>query len=119
MAAAIKALEYKPADYTAVDKAIAAANALNKDDYKDFSAVEAAIAAVDRTKNITEQAAVDDMAKAINDAVAALEKAPQQTDGKDTSKTSPDTGAALVLPAMGAMLASAAAIALLKKRRED
>lgn len=119
LAAAIKALEYKPADYTAVDEAIAAANALNKDDYKDFSAVEAAIAAVDRTKNITEQAAVDDMAKAINDAVAALEKAPQQTDGKDTSKTSPDTGAALMLPAMGAMLASAAAIALLKKRRED
>ena len=31
-----------PADYSAVDAAIAKANALNKDNYKDFSAVEAA-----------------------------------------------------------------------------
>ena len=70
---AVAALEYKGADYGKVEEAIAKANALNKDDYKDFSAVEAAINAVVRGKNITEQAAVDAMAKAIEDAVAALE----------------------------------------------
>ncbi len=34
---AIAALQYKGADYTKVDEAIAKANTLNKDDYKDFS----------------------------------------------------------------------------------
>ena len=34
------AMTYLPADYTKVDEAIAKANALNKDNYKDFSAVE-------------------------------------------------------------------------------
>ena len=52
---------------------MAKANALNKDDYKDFSAVEAAINAVVRGKNITEQSEVDAMAKAIEDAIAALQ----------------------------------------------
>ena len=69
---AIAALQYKGADYTKVDEAIAKANALNKDDYKDFSAVEAAVNAVVRGKNITEQSEVDAMAKAIEDAIAAL-----------------------------------------------
>ena len=36
---AVSALQYKGADYTKVDAAIAKANALNKDNYKDFSAV--------------------------------------------------------------------------------
>ena len=71
---AADALQYKPADYTAVDEAIAKSNALNKDEYKDFSAVEAAIKAVVRGKDITEQDAVDKMAKAIEDAIAGLEK---------------------------------------------
>ena len=70
---AIAALEYKDADYQAVDAAIEKANALNKDEYKDFSGVEAAIAAVVRDKDITEQAAVNEMAKAIENAIAALE----------------------------------------------
>ena len=70
---AISALQYKDADYTKVDEALAKANALNKDDYKDFSAVEAAVNAVVRDKNITEQATVDAMAKAIEDAIAALQ----------------------------------------------
>ena len=70
---AIAALQYKGADYTKVDEAIAKANALNKDDYKDFSGVEAAINAVVRDKNITEQSEVDAMAKAIEDAIAALQ----------------------------------------------
>ena len=70
---AIVALQYKDADYTKVDEAIAKANALNKDDYKDFSGVEAAVNAVVRGKNITEQSEVDAMAKAIEDAIAALQ----------------------------------------------
>ena len=70
---AIAALQYKDADYTKVDAAIAKANALNKDDYKDFSGVEAAVKAVVRDKNITEQSEVDAMAKAIEDAIAALQ----------------------------------------------
>ena len=70
---AIAALQYKNADYTKVDAAIAKANALNKDDYKDFTAVEAAVNAVVRDKNITEQSEVDAMAKAIEDAIAALQ----------------------------------------------
>ena len=70
---AITALQYKDADYTRVDAAIARANALNKNDYKDFSGVECAIRAVARGKNITQQAEVDAMAKAIEDALAALQ----------------------------------------------
>ncbi|WP_410077762.1 GLUG motif-containing protein, partial [Ruminococcus sp.] len=71
---AVEALVYKSADYTELDKVEEAAKALNKDDYEDFSEVEKALAAIDRTKNITEQADVDAMVKAINDAVANLVK---------------------------------------------
>ena len=67
------AMTYLPADYTKVDEAVAKANALNKDNYKDFTAVEAAVNAVVRDKNITEQSEVDAMAKAIEDAIAALQ----------------------------------------------
>lgn len=67
-------LSIEPADYSAVDAAIAKADKLNRDDYKDFSAVDAAINAVVRGKTLREQAAVDAMAKAIEDAIAALEK---------------------------------------------
>ena len=70
---AIAALQYKDADYTKVDAAIAKANALNKDNYKDFTGVEAAIGAVVRGKDITQQADVDAMAKAIENALAALQ----------------------------------------------
>ena len=70
---AIAALQYKGADYTKVDAAIAKVNALNKDNYKDFSGVEAAVNAVVRDKNITEQSEVDKMAKAIEKAIAALQ----------------------------------------------
>ena len=69
---AISELALKPADYSAVDAAIEKANALNENDYVDFSAVKAALDAVVRGKNITEQAEVDAMAKAIEDAIAAL-----------------------------------------------
>ena len=83
---AITALQYKDADYTRVDAAIARANALNKNDYKDFSGVECAIRAVARGKNITQQAEVDAMAKAIEDALAALQY-------KDANKTTQPTPA--------------------------
>ena len=88
---AIATLQYKDADYTKVDEAIAKANALNKNDYKDFSGVEAAVNAVVRGKNITEQSEVDAMAKAIEDAIAALEKKPTGTK-PGTSDKSPLTG---------------------------
>ena len=88
---AIAALQYKGADYTKVDAAIAKANALNKNDYKDFSSVEAAVKAVVRGKNITEQSEVDKMAKTIEDAIAALEKKPASTK-PGTSDKSPQTG---------------------------
>ena len=88
---AIAALQYKDADYTTVDAAIAKANALKKDDYKDFSGVETAVKAVVRGKNITEQSEVDKMAKAIEDAIAALEKKPASTK-PGTSDKSPQTG---------------------------
>ena len=91
---AIAALQYKDADYTKVDAAIAKANALNKDNYKDFSAVETAVNAVARGKNITEQGEVDAMAKAIEDALAALQY-------KDADKTTP-VPAATATPAPAA-----------------
>ena len=88
---AIAALQYKDADYAKVDAAIAKANALKKDDYKDFSGVEAAVKAVVRGKNITEQSEVDKMAKTIEDAIAALEKKPASTK-PGTSDRNPQTG---------------------------
>ena len=88
---AIAALKYKDADYTKVDAAIAKANALNKNDYKDFSGVETAVKAVVRGKNITGQSEVDKMAKTIEDAIAALEKKPANTK-PGTSDKSPQTG---------------------------
>ena len=72
------------ADYSAVDAAIAKANALKKDDYKDFSAVETAINAVVRDKNIMEQSEVDKIAKAIEDAIVALVKKPSSGGGSSS-----------------------------------
>ena len=91
---AIAALQYKDADYTKVDAALAKANALKKNDYKDFSAVETAVNAVARGKNITEQGEVDAMAKAIEDALSALQY-------KDADKTTP-APAATATPAPAA-----------------
>ena len=62
--------------YTAVDAALAKVKALNGDLYKNFSDVTAAVNAVDRDKSFKEQADVDAMAKAIEDALAALELKP-------------------------------------------
>ena len=129
---AVEALVYKSADYTELDKAEEAAKALNKDDYEDFSEVEKALAAIDRTKNITEQADVDAMVRAINDAVANLvKKAPassqpdsSSSDSKsdssskaasNASNTNPSTGVAG--GAFALALLSGAAVVMAKKKK--
>ena len=86
---AIADLQYKDADYTKVDAAIAKANALNKDNYKDFTAVEAAVNAVVRDKNITEQSEVDAMAKAIEDAIAGLVSRPSSSGSSSSGSSKP------------------------------
>ena len=68
------------ADYRAVDAAIEKANALTPSDYKDFSAVEAAIEAVVRDLADTEQERVNAMADAIEAAIAQLEKVEEAPD---------------------------------------
>ena len=93
---AVAALEYKPADYSGVDAAIGKAEALNQEEYKDFSGVEAAVKAVVWDKNITEQAEVDAMAKAIEEAIEALEKKPVPPETPSGSGE-PETG----VPATG------------------
>ena len=90
------AMTYLPADYTKVDAAIAKANALEKDNYKDFSAVEAAINAVVRDKNITEQDEVDAMAQAIENAITALVEKP--TEAPTATPTATPTAAPTATP---------------------
>lgn len=75
------------ADYTAVDEAIKEAEALNKDDYEDFSAVTKAIEAVERTLTSEDQAKVDAMAKAITDAINGLVKKQPVVEPDDPGKT--------------------------------
>ena len=84
----------RPADFTKVDEAIAKAEALNKDEYTDFSKVDAAVKAVKRGLDITKQKDVDAMAAAINEALAALEKKEAVTPDKPNSEKvdSPKTG---------------------------
>ena len=60
------------ADYTAVNEAIDKVNALNKNDYEDFSAVTDAVNAVEYDKDYTEQETVEGYAKAIEKAIKAL-----------------------------------------------
>ena len=92
------AMTYLPADYTKVDAAIAKASALNKDAYTNFTAVETAINAVVRDKNITEQDEVDAMAQAIEDAMAALEKKPAVTPTPAATPTATPTAAPSASP---------------------
>lgn len=82
---AIKALKLRSADYTAVDAALAKVKALNGDLYKNFSDVTAAVNAVDRDKSFKEQADVDAMVKAIEDALAALELKPVDNQGTNNT----------------------------------
>ena len=90
------AMTYLPADYTKVDEAIAKANALNKDAYTDFTAVEEAINAVVRDKNITEQDEVDAMAQAIENAITALVEKP--TEAPTATPTATPTAAPSASP---------------------
>ncbi len=69
------------ADYTAVDAAIAKANALNRDDYVDFTAVDNAIVAVVRDLGSSRQEEVNAMAQAIEDAIAGLQLKQNDTTG--------------------------------------
>ena len=78
------------ADYTKVDEAIAKANALNRDEYKDFTAVDQAVASVVRGLDISRQAEVDAMAQAIEEAIAALEK-KEETPVNPAEPTEPTT----------------------------
>ena len=72
-----------PADYTAVDAAIAKADKIDGTLYSNYEDVKAAINAVDRKKSKYEQKIVDAMAKSIEDAVAGLK---EKDNGKDNNK---------------------------------
>ena len=64
---------FTSADYSAVEAAIAAASALDRNIYVSFAGVDAAIAAVVYGLDITQQTVVDGFAAGINAAVAALQ----------------------------------------------
>lgn len=99
----VYSLEYKDGNYSNVIEAIKQAEALNKEDYKNFSAVENAINMVVYGKNMSEQAIIDGYAKAIIDAINALEKIkpevakpivpiPTPIEETKTDVENPDTG---------------------------
>lgn len=134
---ALAALEYKDADYSKVDEAIAKAQAFNRDEYKDFSKVDEAVNAVVRGKNITQQAEVDLMANGINESLDALEKKTVQinknpevkTENKSEQKSetnleqpvkgkakSPNTGSP-ALAVYAALASSAVCLLFIKKRK--
>lgn len=64
------------ADYSAVDAAVAAADALDKTNYVDFTAVEQAVAAVVRGLPRSRQTEVNAMAQTITNAIQALVEKP-------------------------------------------
>lgn len=94
-----------PADYSDVDAAIVAANAIDSSLYSNYADVETAIGKVDRSKSKAEQAKVDAMAKAIEDAIAALEKKPSSSSSGSsrprydvTTPSKPENGSVTVDP---------------------
>lgn len=107
-----------PADYSAVDAAIAQAGALDPSRYQDFSAVTAAVAAVVRDLPLSQQDQVDAMAQAILDAIGALVEAPAQPTATPAPVTPPKTGDG-AMPAAWLMLliVSAAAACVLLRRK--
>lgn len=121
---AIAALEYRGADYSKVDEAIAKADALDPNDYKSFSEVEAAINAVVRGKDIIEQDKVDDMALAIENAIANLEKKPatggneQKPQTDENTQTGDDSNIIPIIALMALAAAGAAAAAIYRRREE-
>lgn len=73
---AIAALQYKPADYTEYNKAVEAANALDRSLYEDLTALDNVLAVDVSGKLINEQSVVDNQTKAIRDAIATLRYIP-------------------------------------------
>ena len=106
--AAIAALAYRPADYTKVDAALAKV----PEDLSIFTeetakAVNDAVAAVVRGKDIREQDVVDGYARAIEEAIAALQEKPAQP---ETPETPPETGVQM-FAGFGLALVAAAGLA--------
>ncbi len=97
ISASFKAIATEPdlstirADYTAVKNAIAKANALNPDDYINFSEVTAAINSVNWTYNVTQQGAVGQMASNIEKAIANLISADTVTEEVTVAEPVEDT----------------------------
>ena len=84
---AIKALQYKPADYTKVDEAKAKVPSdLSNYTEESVKALEDALNAVEADKNITEQTTVDAYAQAILDAIKALQYKPADYTKVDEAK---------------------------------
>ena len=92
------------ADYAKVDEAIQTATEIDGSLYSNYSDVEAAIKAVDRTKSKAEQAEVDAMAKAITDAINSLVRKPTSSSGSSrprydvTTPSKPENGSVTVDP---------------------
>ena len=134
---AIFALEYKSADYTEYDKAVAKANGLDKEKYVDFSRVEKELAVDVGGRNITQQGEVDLQTKAILAAIDALEEKPQEqpiinpeqdkTNGnttpdkpsKNESVISPMTGSETYTGVFTALAALSFATVLLVRKKKD
>ena len=74
---ALQNLEYLPADYSAVEEALETAQKIDRRYYSQISLIQldTAVNAVDYSLNISEQERVNSFAKAITDAVNALEYA--------------------------------------------
>lgn len=100
-------ITFLDADYSAVDQAVAKAEALDETAYINYEAVEAAIKAVVRGKDVREQAAVDGYAAAIEAAIAALILKPQpsenlyQISGKPGKPDQKPPGASSGIPSGG------------------
>lgn len=112
-------IQIKDADYTAVDEAIDAANALTATDYTDFTAVQAAIDAVIEGYTIAYQDDVDAMAAAILAAIDDLELVPDENVDTDADDDIPDTGDnsnVMVFIALLALSACTATYAISRKR---
>lgn len=134
---AISALEYKSADYTEYDKAVAKANGLDKEKYVDFSRVEKELAVDVGGRNITQQEEIDLQTKAILAAIDALEEKPQEqpiinpeqdkTNGnttpdkpsKNESVISPMTGSETYTGVFTALAALSFATVLLVRKKKD
>lgn len=134
---AISALEYKPADYTEYDKAVAKANGLDKEKYVDFSQVEKELAVDVGGRNITQQEEVDLQTKAILAAIDALEEKPQKQPiinpeqdktnggttpdkpGKNESVISPMTGSETYTGAFITLAALSFTTVLLVRKKKD